>query len=468
MGDMATAPPDLNGLDLFGVDLASAPVDQATLPDFLGVDFVIPAGADIAGMQPTCMDTVKNGAETDVDCGGGMCPACEVGKTCQKPADCKTNLCLNLACANQQMAKITFGAGVAYPSGSLPVKIARGDFNNDGKLDLVTANQGAFGKTSDVSLFSGAGNGTFAVHVRSTAGFNPNWVAVADLNADKRDDVLVANGGNGMANSGGLGALTANMQGALGPSVDQALAGGPAAVVAGDFDRDGKLDAVVVANGQGKPGIGAVFIGKGDGTFGGPATFVVGASPSDVQAGDFNGDGILDLVVANGGDFSGPPLVALHLGGANAQFAAGKQVQTGPGTTAVLVGDLNADAKADIITLATINNNANLVVLLGKGDGTFQAPINKVIKGSDPSGLAAADFDSDGRLDVALLYRSGTLAVFGGNGDGNTQAEASFPATSNMGGYSMVAGDWNGDKKPDIAAVDYFKNQIVVLLNTTM
>src|SRR5262249_39922546 len=154
--------------------------------------------------------------------------------------------------------------------------------------------------------------------------------------ADKHDDVGVANQGANN-NPGGLSALTSNMQGALGNANNVALSGGPAALTAGDFDKDGKLDIAMVSNGQGKPGMGAVFIGRGDGNFQVPATFAVGASPSDVQAADFNNDGVLDLVVANGGDFSGPALVALHLGGAMGQFAAGKSIQNGPGTTAVVV-----------------------------------------------------------------------------------------------------------------------------------
>lgn len=465
----AAASADLSmegGADLGGRDLASNADQTIRPPDFAGTDFSLPPSPDLFGMAPGCMDTVKNGSETDVDCGGPMCPACDLAKACQMGSDCKSRLCLNLACATPPMSRITFAAPAWYGAGTLPVHVASGDLNGDGKVDLVTANEGSFGKSSDVSVLIGKGDGTFAAQVRSAVGFSPSWVTAVDLNGDKRSDVVASNRGAGN-NAGSVSVLLANAQGVLGMATSTNLSGGPAVVLGGDLNRDGKADVMVIENGQGKPGSADVLAGKGDGTLLAPVAFAVGSSPSDALLADWNLDNVLDVAVANGGDFSGPSLCALHLGGANATFAAGKSVQAGPGTTAVATGDLDGDAKADLVTVFTSNGAATLAVLLGRGDGTFQPALTTPLKGFDPAALAIADFDGDKKPDVALLYRSGTLGLFAGTGKGGTQPEVGFAVTAAMGGSSLLALDLNGDAKPDVAAADYFKGQVVVLLNTT-
>ncbi len=142
----------------------------------------------------------------------------------------------------------SFGAASSFPVGSYPEGIAVGDFNGDGRPDLVTANSG----TNDVTLLL---NGTFAEAKNAVVGAAPISVVVADFNEDQKLDVAVANFGTTAVPGKEVSVLLGNGQGGFGPATQFTVASHPQAVAVGDFDEDGKPDLAVVNNGDGSVSI---------------------------------------------------------------------------------------------------------------------------------------------------------------------------------------------------------------------
>jgi hypothetical protein len=226
-------------------------------------------------------------------------------------------------------------------------------------------------------------------------------------------------------------------------------------MVAGDFNGDGHLDLATAAYGQN-----AVFIllGNGDGTFQPAKQFAVGQTPYNLVAGDFNGDGRLDLAVANESSND----VSILLGNGDGTFQPARKFAVGVRPTSVAVGDFNGDGKAD---LAVANDSSGGVsILLGNGDGTFQSAQSYGAGLSDQQALVAGDFNGDGKVDLALSFarEPGQVAILLGNGDGTFRQ-----ASENRVGfdpYGLVAGDFNGDGRLDLATANNSTNDVSVVL----
>src|SRR6266851_4628550 len=172
-------------------------------------------------------------------------------------------LCLGLAGISYpgHGATVGFNKAVSYPVGTAPLAVASGDFNGDGKVDLVVANAGnpGAGDNGSVSILLGNGDGTFQLATNIPAGKNPISIAVGDFNGDSRLDLVVANQGGST-----VSLLLGNGDGTFQSHLDYTAGSGPIAVAIGDFNGDSHLD-LIVANGQ--TASGGLLLGNGDGTF---------------------------------------------------------------------------------------------------------------------------------------------------------------------------------------------------------
>src|SRR5437667_8495064 len=161
----------------------------------------------------------------------------------------------------------------------------------------------------------------------------------------------------------------------------------PVFVTTGDLNGDGKLDLAVANQSSGDV---SVLLGHGDGTFDAATNYVVGTFPQSVAMGDFNRDGKLDLAVA---DASDPGSVYVLLGNRDGTFQEAVNYATRPDPSSVAVADLNGDGKLDLVT-ANYVTDGTVSVLLGNGDGSFQAAVNYAA-GSNPISVAVADLSGD-------------------------------------------------------------------------
>jgi hypothetical protein len=335
-----------------------------------------------------------------------------------------------------------FQSAVSYNADIGPYSIAVGDFNGDGKMDLVAVNNGS----NDVSVFLGNGNGSFQSPVNfPTGGTSPTFVAVGDFNGDGNLDLVVFNSPTVL--TGSLAVLLGKGDGTFQPAVVYAAGSGVESVAIGDFNGDGKLDlAFGVQNALN------VLLGNGDGTFQPAVTSAlnVGATSTgtvSLAVGDFNGDGVADLaVVINNVHAVGILLVALGNGDGTFQPGVGYNLGSSPLSIAVAVGDFNGDGRAD---LAVLNSStSNVSVLLGNGDGTFRASVNYAANG--PTWLAVGDFNGDGKADLAIANTGiNSVSILAGVGDGTFQQASNYAVSADP--RFLAVGDFNGDGRADVA-----------------
>jgi hypothetical protein len=245
----------------------------------------------------------------------------------------------------------TFRPGADYPVGTSADGVAVGDFNRDGKLDLVVTNYGA----NTVSILLGNGDGTFQAHQDFAANSSPESVAVADFNGDSKPDLVVTDRG------GGVSVLLGNGDGTFGAPVTYAAGPQPFDVAVADFNRDGRPDLAVADRGGGV----SVLLGHGDGTFGPAVTYAAGTNPWSVAAADLNGDGVPDLAVANNGSNN----VSVLLGNGDGSFQGAVNYDAGgAGPFAIAVGDFNGDTAPDLVVAD--RDSGYVAVLLNLNEAT--------------------------------------------------------------------------------------------------
>jgi FG-GAP-like repeat len=386
-------------------------------------------------------------------------------------------LILSLVTATVSRGQVSLSNSVDYPVGTSPEMIAIGDFNGDGKPDLAVTNFGdpTVGLEGSVSVLLNKGDGTFRAAQEYDAGTNPWSIVATDFNHDGRLDLAVLDGGEGS-----ISILMGNGDGSFRPPVKYSVGSGaayPNAIAQADLNGDGSPD-LVVANG----GL-QVLLNVGDGTFRSEVSYSLVDSPVAVTIADFNGDKKLDIAVVGEGFPSSEEQhgsVSVLLGNGDGTFQSPVTTDIGGRSFWVAAGDYNNDGRLDIIVTPSpgVFNPTPIKLLVGNGDGTFQAPVD--IDSSPPPTLAPlvahaspvkADLNADGKPDVAaLLFGDGNppamaLRFLFGKGDGT------FPNTKDFSlphmPWSLAVGDLNLDGSPDFVTSNQGDNSITVLLNQT-
>jgi len=366
------------------------------------------------------------------------------------------------------------------------VSLAVADVNGDGKLDVVVSNHFACATcytNGAVGILIGNGDGSFqAARTYDSGGSGAAGVAVADVNGDGKPDVVVANfcaagtdcGGD--SKTGSVAVLLGNGDGTFRPAQVFSTGNQSAYLAVGDFNADGKLD-VAVADGCGGCGNRniAILLGSGDGTFRSPQTYDLPKEPLGIAVGDITGDGRLDILVGlegTGGEQNGTS--AVLFGNGDGTFSAPQTLY--PAGAYPVLADINGDGKPDLVVATPCGDprckKGGVGVLLGNGDGTFQALQNYSSGGYDGDFVTVGDLNRDGKSDVFVSNYSGKVGTLLGVGDGMlSPVQLSNPGLG--GPFSMAIGDVNGDGKPDLIVAIYDLNNdgpnggVGVLLNNT-
>ena len=308
----------------------------------------------------------------------------------------------------------SFGAKTDFSASFEPQAIAVGDFNGDGKLDLAVGNAGV----GTVSILLGVGDGTFGAKTDFGVGINPESIAVGDFNGDGKVDLAVAN-----LDSNTVSILLGAGDGTFGAKTDFATGFLPFSVAVGDFNGDGNLD-LAVANSDAFTV--SVLLGTGTGTFGAKTDFITGGPSDSVAVGDFNGDGKLDLAVGNQNNLSGLNTVSVLLGTGTGAFGAKTDFITSGSPFALTAGDFNGDGKLDLVT-AGFNSNTVSILLNGIPVPATNLAITQINGGSDPTAgvpfsVVVQSQDGGGNPDSCFGRYQRNTVVNDGNGNSGRNA----------------------------------------------
>ena len=277
-----------------------------------------------------------------------------------------------------------------------PYRMLLADLNRDGHLDLVVTfpGPGCDGNLHELDVLLGNGDGSFQPPLAYMTSFFPTGLAVGDFNNDGRMDVLTADEiqqDQFLSLGNGDGTLQSPM---TIPTVQQLHGSGEIQVA--DFNHDGKLDFALAAIASDFSTIRVLIqLGNGDGTFGHSKLLPGLATVSSLAIGDLNLDGNVDLVQV------GSQKLGTWLGAGDGSFSR-KAVYDAPNERSPAIGNLGTDGIPDLV-LADDVTPANVEVLKGKGDGTFPMQI-AVPSGNSTSSIALADFNGDGLLDIAGIH----------------------------------------------------------------
>ncbi len=336
-----------------------------------------------------------------------------------------TPLLLGSVPVSSALSQLAYGIPTPVSSPAPTDTVAVGDFNNDGIPDLAGISFSINGTIPIFDVLLGHGDGTFTATTINLPNEDfPMISAAGDFNGDGNLDLAIGNNYNAILLGHGDGTFSD-------PIFINVGYPGWGSLVSIDINGDGILDLVDPSN----PSVSS--LGNGDGTFSPAPTLSALTGP--LAVGDFNNDGIPDLV-----SFDGPTFAHTLLGNGDGTFTT-KDAFPLSSYQFLRVGDFNNDGFPDLVTTA---NDNSIVILLGKGDGTFtpSAPFpfsNSVYES------AVADFNRDGKLDVALFSFSGGLTILLGNGDGTLGAPLNLTPVKPIG-PPFVAADFNSDGLPDI------------------
>jgi hypothetical protein len=357
-------------------------------------------------------------------------------------------------------AATSFLAPNTYAAGNTAAAVAIADVNGDGIPDVITASSA----NNNVSVLLGNGNGTFQAGHTFATGKGPDALVVADVTSDGTPDIVTANyTGNTVS------VLLGNGNGTFQAAESFATGTDPKSLAEADVNGDGIIDLVVANRGDNDVG---VLLGNGNGTFQAQQTFATSVAPDSVACTDINGDGIPDIAVANYGVYKFLTVdyatnnVGVLLGNGNGTFQQQATFIAGIHPRSLAVADFNNDGKPDLVVLNAGfpfglygPSSGSISLLLGNGDGTFQARSNNSDLGNAEllSKLAVADVNGDGRPDLVVTNgETGQVDVMSYSA-GQFQVYPLYHAAA-----AVAVADLNGDGRPDIVAVGGSPVQVIL------
>jgi hypothetical protein len=345
----------------------------------------------------------------------------------------------------------SFQEPIPFSKSSTTTSIQAADLNGDGHRDLVWATF----HDNQISVLLGNGDGTLNSAARLLTGETPNGLDLGDIDGDGRlDAVAVQFTGQG---DDQLLFLRGKGDGTLALDNRFSVGDGPEAVLLGDLDGDGLLDAASASRFDSDM---SVLLGNGDGTFQEHNRFDVGGQPNEGAMGDLDGNGGLDLIFA----LPGPNQLSVSLGNGDGTFEAAALYPAGSDPSWVDVGDLDEDGDLDLVT--PNRGSSTIAVLLNNGDGTFGEHQTHQVE-RVPASVAMGDFDRDGHLDVVATNFANTgkirdnVSVLLGNGDATFKEQVFYEVGSNP--IVVEVGDIDRDGNLEIVSLNRNSGDISVL-----
>jgi FG-GAP-like repeat/Bacterial Ig-like domain (group 3) len=367
--------------------------------------------------------------------------------------DTTTNFVLGTGTLNPASLQNGFTPYTLYPVANMnngqtgsTIGPAIGDFNGDGRPDYAVPTN-----TGPIVILLGAANGTFTngTTINTTSPFEPTSVVVGDFNGDGKQDLAVLSA----AGAGSVNIYLGNGNGTFQTAKNYPVAASTSEsrlLAVGDFNSDGIQD--LVATNYGLNNV-AILLGVGDGSFQAPVYYPVENNPWNVVVGDLNKDGFLDLAVsADGGSY-----VAILQGNGDGTFKPFTTAYTGASQVgSVAIGDFNGDGYPDLATTSAPDNSIYILINKATATPSFQAPVplvqNDGTPATGPYYLTIGDFNRDGKLDIISANNgNATVGVLLGTGTGTFGATTYYPVGS--GDIFANVGDINGDDRVDITAV---------------
>ena len=348
--------------------------------------------------------------------------------------------------------------GSPFPVETDPYDVIAADFNGDSRPDLAVAN----GSAGTVSVLLRRPGGGFAPDGAAlAAGPGTNGVAAADFNSDGRPDLASSNynGGDG---TGNVTVFLRNPTTGFSPEGGGYPLPYPGTIVGADFTGDRQPDLVI---GSAFTDTTYAFTRNAGTGFTSEGSYPGAGHRTGLAAADFNGDGRLDVASAN--DTAGTVSILLRNAANNGFTVVNPDIAIGPRTLKLTAADFNADGLVDLA--ATSYEGDIVTVLLGQGNGTFVPALGSPIGvGDGPYGVAAGDFNRDGAVDLAVANNVGmSVSVLLRSGAGFVHDPSSPIPTGQTGANGIAAADFDGDGRTDLAVSNQQSRTVTVLLNTT-
>lgn len=364
-------------------------------------------------------------------------------------------------CACSLFPAVALASGFApplhYAVGKAPIAMALADFNHDGKADIATCNI----LSHDVSILLGNGDGTFqsskSYRAAPDQGSSVIDLVAGDFNEDGKLDLVVTLGDNSQMMASlllgkGDGSFAAPQFFSVGVFEEQ--------IASADFNGDKHLDLFLGGTGQS-----SVMLGKGDGTFQAPVTYSTGsiARVTGLAIADLDGDSVPDVAAVNQ---DGSGTIGVLLGHGDGSFAPVKTFQAGSLPYSIAAADFNHDGNPDLAL--SFSSGGTIAIYLNNGDATFTPgntyqvgtrPLYMAATDLDMDGnvdLAVATYKTGSR-------QSGSVGVLYGIGDGTFEAPLFYRAATNV--WAIGASQFNSDQLPDIAVTVPGRNGVAVLIN---